>query len=215
MDVTILPQHIIDVILNDVHPNLSSLLTHINNDDDDTSLLPISLILRSNLEEHFKNVLLSDSFKNRVLPIAASIGSISTLSWALSYPILWYDKIGIVLAAATNGEIEALKFMTDNNLLLDNFNVKEHIKIISSTIKAGKLECCIYLLEEHGFENYDYVLNVAGGFGQLEVLEWACNEQYIRYNRCGLFSDENKLNITDIKELKKGCTIKVAVTFTR
>lgn len=84
MDVTILPQHIIDVILNDVHPNLSSLLTHINNDDDDTSLLPISLILRSNLEEHFKNVLLSDSFKNRVLPIATSIGSISTLSWALS-----------------------------------------------------------------------------------------------------------------------------------
>ena len=67
----LLPYHSIsiDVILINVHTDLSSLLTH-NNNNDDMTLLPISLILRSNLEEHFKNVLLSDSFKNRVLPIA-------------------------------------------------------------------------------------------------------------------------------------------------
>ena len=91
-----------------VHSDLSSLLTH-NNNNDNMNLLPLSLIIRSNLEEHFKNVLLSNSFKHRVIPIAASMGSISTLRWSLSYPILWYDKIGIVLAASKNKEMNTNK----------------------------------------------------------------------------------------------------------
>jgi hypothetical protein len=83
MNIVVLPQHVIDVILSNVHSHLSLLLTRNIDNNNNNDLLPLSLILRAGLEEFYKDVLLSDSFRQRVLPIASSLGCISTLKWAM------------------------------------------------------------------------------------------------------------------------------------
>jgi hypothetical protein len=91
-----------------------------NNDNDNVHRrLPISVILNSNLEDYFADVLLCDRFKGRLCDICAKTGRLESLKWARSKGCPWSEPhrlidVGTSCVAAMAGQLHILQWAREN-----------------------------------------------------------------------------------------------------
>ena len=146
-----------------------------NNDNDGNDnvhrRLPISVILNSNLEDYFADVLLCDRFKDRLCDICAKTGQLESLKWARSKgcpwtePDPWSSNKGTCSVAARAGHLHILQWAREHGCDWDS-------SICTAAAGAGYLHI-LQWARENGCDWNSSTCSAAAGGGHLYIIQWA------------------------------------------
>ena len=125
--------------------------------------LPLTLIMRSGLEDYFKGVLLGTKFTGLLCDYSAKSGYLITLKWAVKNGCPWDERTS--LAAARGGHLETLKWAVENGRPWDK-------STCSAAAGGGHLETLKWAREKDCPWDASTCDAAARG-GHLETLKWA------------------------------------------
>lgn len=192
----LIPNAILNETLDFVHKDLKKTIHKegINPEDLDKQI-SIEVIMKSGTEEYYKDLLLSERFKNNLCKIAARTGHLSTLRWARQNGCPWNTDVtnmaalyghsdilewtinngcpfscaGVCEFASEGGNIKCLEIARDKGCSLNDKNIGPNY--IQSAARGGQIECIIWLREQGCPWNGTACQGAADG-GKLDTLIW-------------------------------------------
>ena len=144
-----------------------------SSDEDRCKVLSIELVMRSRMEDYFKDNLLSDKFKRILCNEACRRGYVSTLKWARENGCSWSSDTCIY--AAENGHLNCLHWARENGCPWDT-------STCSYAARSGHLSC-LQWAHENGCPWDSDTCYSAAVSGFLHCLQWA------RESGCPWYSD--------------------------
>ena len=132
-------------------------------DEQRSKILSIELIMRSGIEEYFKDVLLCDRWRRKLCKEAARRGYVSTLKWAREQGCDWDSET--CEAAASKGHLDCLMWAREHGCDWNSNTCKY-------AARGGHLDCLIWA-REHGCDWTSYTCMFAAHSGHLDCLIWA------------------------------------------
>ena len=182
-----LPIQLVHELFQYIHPDLKYIIHRSNNSD---KRLPLSIIMKSNLEDYFEDVLLSDRFKPLLTDACASYGQLDSLKWAHMKGCQWtkidnrtalekgHDMLKFfgtpkeTVRLLCVREIEAFGEQDEDNFDL-NWNVTYHFKGACALASYhGHLHILKWLRENDCPWNSNTCL-AAVAAGHLHILKWS------------------------------------------
>ena len=192
----LIPNAIVNETLDFFHKDLKKTIHKegIKPEDLDKQI-SIEVIMKSGTEEYYKDLLLSERFKNNLCKIAARTGYLSTLIWARQNDCPWNQTVTNL--ASLHGHIDILEWAIANgcpsscNGICENACEGGHIRCleiardkgcnlndvvsgpiyIQNAARGGHIECITWL-RQHGVRWDRRACKGAADGGKLETLIW-------------------------------------------
>ena len=182
-EILTLPIHVVHELFQYIHPDLKYIIHRC--DDDDNKLLDIGLIMNSNLEDYFEDVLLS--FKDALCDACSKRGQLDSLKWARKKGCPWHKtdrdnkaahEIGLEDMLYINpGMTDTLQFWSDRELAqIAEFFLEEQNHVTEKgacvlAARAGHLHIIQWAREDGCPWNLSTSLAAAEA-GHLHILQW-------------------------------------------
>lgn len=145
-------------------PNFKKIIHKEGSTDEDRSQVQsIEDIMISGMEDHFRDLLLSDKFKNILCDIACKKGYLSTLKWAHENGCPWNAET--CRSAAEGGHLNCLEYAHDNECPWNELTC-------SSAAANGHLNCLQYAYMNGCPWNKQECLSYAISKNNIEMIEW-------------------------------------------
>ena len=153
---------VIHKILGFIDPDLKNIVHREGNTFFDIvdNRLPLSLIMRSNLEDYFEPVLLSDRFKDNLCDECAKRGELHSLMWARSKGCPWTIPM------------TALEFARQT--VVSDFG-RDYMGILTIVTLEDIAETVCYSNSDYESQIQTGACYLAAQAGHLHILEWARN----------------------------------------
>ena len=133
-----------------------------SSEEDRSKVLSIELIMMWEMEDYFKNVLLSLKFKSTLCYQTCKKGYVETLKWARENGCEWESYISKV--AARNGHLDCLKWAGENGCEWDK-------DTCTAAARNGHLDCLKWA-RENGCPWDSNTCSSAAIGGHLNCLQW-------------------------------------------
>ena len=146
-------------------------------DDDRRKVLSIELIMKCEMEEYFKDLLLSNKFKDSLCSLSCKLGYLKTLKWARRNECPWnrkplhiswrryYNTCSPCTLAARYGHLRCLQYAHESGCKWDSDTCRY-------AAYSGHLDC-LQWARENGCEWDSATCSSAAESGHLKCLQWA------------------------------------------
>ena len=160
----ILSTSLIHEIFEYIHDDYKLLIHREGSTDDERSkILSIELIMRSGLEDYYRDVLMCDRLRDKLCNEAVRRGYVSTLKWARENGCQW--EISTCRVAAGKGHLDCLIWAREHGC---DWNPL----VVEAAAGRGHLNCLIWARENGCIWNSIVCRKAAEG-GHLDCLIWA------------------------------------------